>query len=233
MKACTRCSTVKPLDSFHAHAGRPDGRHPWCKDCRSSLGKSQRSARADRAREAEQLGRIGLKRCSRCGESQPVESYYRRADDSTGRKSQCISCYRAAQKDYNASEAAKQRKRRERARRRASDPETFARRSREATFKSKYGITLACYEVMIQEQGGCCAICREPSISESLAVDHCHRTGRIRGLLCRACNAGIGMLGDDARRVESALRYLLATQGLAGADAVPGPSSDSLTEEMS
>jgi hypothetical protein len=42
----------------------------------------------------------------------------------------------------------------------------------------------------------------------SLSVDHCHKTQRVRGLLCRRCNAAIGLLSDDISRVEAALNYL-------------------------
>lgn len=72
-----------------------------------------------------------------------------------------------------------------------------------------YGITVADYERMNAEQGGVCAICGQAETNgRSLAVDHCHATGRVRGLLCGTCNRGIGLLKDDADRVMSAAIYL-------------------------
>lgn len=72
----------------------------------------------------------------------------------------------------------------------------------------KYGITLSEYESLLEEQGGVCAICASPPTTKRLAVDHCHTTGEVRGLLCERCNRGIGLLGDSLERVESAARYL-------------------------
>ena len=69
---------------------------------------------------------------------------------------------------------------------------------------------------MLQDQDGKCAICkREESACASitkkvraLAVDHCHVTGNVRGLLCRACNLGIGHFEDNLETLEEAIKYL-------------------------
>lgn len=78
------------------------------------------------------------------------------------------------------------------------------------------GITPAEYDQMLAAQGGRCAICRrapdENERGRRLAIDHCHDTGRVRGLLCTLCNVGIGALGDDAERLAAAISYL--TEGL-------------------
>jgi hypothetical protein len=197
------------MDAFHAHAGQSDGRHPWCRDCRSALGKAERLAKRLHAQRAAELAKDGLKACSTCAQVKGFEDFYRRSVGPTGRKSQCIACYRDGQRAYNATEHAKRRKRVERTRRRAQDPERYDRLVRAAQFKSKYGITLAHYEQMLADQGGCCAVCGLLGGDWTLLVDHCHTTGRVRGLLCRKCNSGIGMLGDSAAGVQQALSYLM------------------------
>lgn len=78
--------------------------------------------------------------------------------------------------------------------------------------KYAYGINLAVYNEMVSSQGGFCKICgsAEPGRKGStrLVVDHCHKTGKVRGLLCHLCNAGIGLLRDEITILEKALLYL-------------------------
>ncbi len=85
------------------------------------------------------------------------------------------------------------------------------RRARNA---SKYGITLEEYDSLFVIQGGVCALCGEPSDSEGrlLSVDHCHDTGKVRGLLCSSCNMGIGIFDDDIASLEKAIAYLRSHQ---------------------
>jgi hypothetical protein len=77
----------------------------------------------------------------------------------------------------------------------------------------KYNMTIEDYELLLKEQNGCCAICKtdKPSKSNSMnyfPIDHCHITGKIRGLLCNNCNRAIGMLQDDINIIQNALNYL-------------------------
>jgi len=75
----------------------------------------------------------------------------------------------------------------------------------------KYGITLADYDAMLARQNGLCAICQKKP-DRTLAVDHCHVTGRVRRLLCLRCNVGLGNFDDDPIRVLEAAAYLLPFQ---------------------
>jgi hypothetical protein len=78
----------------------------------------------------------------------------------------------------------------------------------------KYGITLGEYEALLESQGGVCAICGEPELAANqygplpLAVDHCHGSGAVRGLLCSGCNTGLGKFRDDPELLRAASRYL-------------------------
>lgn len=77
--------------------------------------------------------------------------------------------------------------------------------------KSKYGITQDDWDAMYVAQGGACAICRVPGRtgkSKKLSVDHCHATGRVRGLLCSICNSAIGSLGETPEQWEVVWKYL-------------------------
>lgn len=90
--------------------------------------------------------------------------------------------------------------------------------SRRRADLAKYGITEREYEAMLTGQGGRCAICgaddpgsrRNSRLgAQHWPVDHCHDTGRVRGLLCGSCNAGIAMLKHDRRILAQADSYLM------------------------
>lgn len=65
------------------------------------------------------------------------------------------------------------------------------------------------YAQRLETQGGGCAVCQRPPNGRKLCVDHDHRTGVVRGLLCSTCNTAIGLLQDDYATVVNAARYLL------------------------
>lgn len=71
--------------------------------------------------------------------------------------------------------------------------------ARESKLKIKYGITLEQYEAIYKEQNGCCAGCglHQSIVKRTLHLDHCHSTGKIRGLLCDNCNLALGLLRDN------------------------------------
>ena len=80
--------------------------------------------------------------------------------------------------------------------------------------RCKYGISSEYYSQMLLEQNGVCKICRKHEtykhrgVPKRLSVDHCHKTSRIRGLLCSKCNINIGRFGDDPLRLRAAADYL-------------------------
>ena len=59
---------------------------------------------------------------------------------------------------------------------------------------------------MMVEQNACCAICKE--FMQSPHIDHCHKTGKVRGLLCQTCNSGLGMFHDQPDQLRAAAEYL-------------------------
>ena len=81
--------------------------------------------------------------------------------------------------------------------------------SRARDYKNKYGITISDYDLMFLEQDGVCKICSkaEPTYT-NLAVDHCHTTGKVRGLLCTPCNKALGLFEDKQDLLLNAISYL-------------------------
>ena len=95
--------------------------------------------------------------------------------------------------------------------RRKTFPERVAEIERRSKFKRAYGITLEQYYELLQQQNNCCAICGTDKPSERtkyFAVDHCHATGKVRGLLCTKCNRGLGLFNDVPERLQAAVNYL-------------------------
>lgn len=115
---------------------------------------------------------------------------------------------RIAGKKYRSSETAKIKRRAYKQTPKAKD----ARRNQ--LFIKNFGITLEHYNRLYAEQRGVCAICEKPEtlivrgVPYNLAVDHCHVTGRVRGLLCRDCNQGIGKFHDTVALFARATSYL-------------------------
>jgi Recombination endonuclease VII len=104
----------------------------------------------------------------------------------------------------------------ERRERYKSDPEK-ARKLQEAQWRRRYkDFTLQDYNTMLEKQNNACAICHMPETRldarsgkvNNLSVDHCHATGKIRGLLCNKCNKGLGHFNDNLELFHSIIKYL-------------------------
>jgi vacuolar-type H+-ATPase subunit E/Vma4 len=78
--------------------------------------------------------------------------------------------------------------------------------------KHRYGLTKEQLDAMVEAQSGKCAICLVTPPKGAYAVDHCHETGAVRGLLCRKCNTGIAMFSDRPELLSAAIRYLQQTK---------------------
>lgn len=81
---------------------------------------------------------------------------------------------------------------------------------RNSQLKRDYNITLEQYDLMLEKQNYSCLICNShvDTQKKELSVDHCHKTGTIRGLLCKSCNTGLGNFKDDVNIMKKAIEYL-------------------------
>ena len=138
--------------------------------------------------------------CPRCEQEKPASQF--RKDRRTGSKlaSYCSQCERTYHSEY---------KRQWRA---SLNPSERYTRNRRKALKANYGLTLDEYEAKLAAQDGKCAICGSADSGRegrSMYVDHSHKTGLNRGLLCIRCNYGIGLFADDPDRLLAAASYLL------------------------
>ena len=136
--------------------------------------------------------------CCVCEERKPFSEFYNFKNKSDGKSYRCKSC------DYKARKGYQERNR-----------ERYAKNLRDTRLRNLYNIEPKDYELMLKEQAGCCAICGKPKEDNKvrgkllyLAVDHDHKTGKVRGLLCNQCNRGLGMLGDTKEALMRAHDYL-------------------------
>ena len=74
--------------------------------------------------------------------------------------------------------------------------------------KSRYGINLETYNNMLVDQENKCPLCSRSFDEVKIHIDHCHKTGKVRGLLCEMCNKGLGHFKDDPEIIRSAINYL-------------------------
>ena len=83
---------------------------------------------------------------------------------------------------------------------------------RDYSLRKNYGIDTQEYNRILEKQGGLCAICStdQPGGRKNkyFAVDHCHRTGKVRGLLCMSCNIMLGQADDNTTTLQNAINYL-------------------------
>lgn len=87
--------------------------------------------------------------------------------------------------------------------------ERNSKRKKRSELLKTFGINADQYQAMLEEQNHACAICGQSEIcNRDLAVDHCHTTKKVRGLLCTNCNMAIGKFQDNLQYIENALKYL-------------------------
>lgn len=92
---------------------------------------------------------------------------------------------------------------------------------RDRSIKKKYGLSFEKYQEMFEAQDGKCKVCKHPETDidkrnqtiKFLAVDHCHTTGKIRGLLCRKCNISLGIINEDIETLKNMINYLKESYG--------------------
>jgi hypothetical protein len=84
--------------------------------------------------------------------------------------------------------------------------------AKDQVLKKKYGITLEAYELLRKAQKYKCALCRIPLDTGIAVVDHCHKTGKVRGILHSNCNALIGFAKEDTKILNLAVKYIVRTR---------------------
>jgi hypothetical protein len=197
-KVCRICGATKPPHEFYPNRGYSDGRDSACKACRRHMmAQSQ-------MRPPKNPPPNGMKRCGLCKEIKLTSMFTRNKNFYDGLADRCKSCNNTRSAAY--AKANRARLSADEARRYRENPQRY----REYERKKRYGIPHGTYDKMLTEQAGRCAICGtdNPAPRRHFSVDHNHNTGIVRGLLCNACNTGIGHLKHSTTILLAAVRYL-------------------------
>jgi hypothetical protein len=151
--------------------------------------------------------------CTKCKVEKPLDedNFHRDKRSKDGWSPRCKLCKRETHKAWRDRPGNYEKTKEYQERYYAKNPDKPLQYDRQTKLRRKYGIDIKEYERLEAEQGGRCAICKElPSDPRGyrLHVDHCHATGKVRGLLCTSCNSGLGRFKDSVERLESAVKYL-------------------------
>lgn len=177
-KRCRHCSRVLPLSSFASNKRMKDGLQVWCRECVAAY-----SATRYRRRRAL-LGKT-------VREPTNVDVP---ADHKLCRKCGEIKPHSEWHRNATASDGLSTRCKACR-----------AAQGRADHLKREYGLTPEERDGLVAEQGGVCPICLSAPAEH---VDHCHETGRVRGVLCFSCNAALGQFKDRPEMIRRAISYL-------------------------
>ena len=143
---------------------------------------------------------MSTKVCKACKEEKNIDQFAKGKGYENGVRPQCLTCRR----EYEVNNYHKHKHKR---------PYDYVY-DRDKKLQKAYGISYQEYLMMLETQGGGCAICgtTDTGKRKAFAVDHCHTTGKVRGLLCSNCNTGIGNLRDDVGLLTRAIEYLNNTK---------------------
>lgn len=205
MKRCTICSKEKPLDEFYLSLHGTEGQ---CKKCRDQAKYQhrieQRIARGLpvktlTTRQSRELFSKGLRYCPTCKRVLPLNDFSTRRAG-TKIAPHCKECTRewslSHQDTLGIKKKEKYKKERE--------------KRRDSILRTRFGINLMEYNALLDKQHHQCIICglTDATNGKALAVDHNHKTGTIRGLLCNNCNVCVGFLKDKPEIAVSIAKYL-------------------------
>jgi hypothetical protein len=134
------------------------------------------------------------KRCKVCGKNRLIKFFHSHSSCAKGVRAECKTCHNKVSKVRHKKYI-------------KENPD----KRRSTVLKNKYGVTFEQYRAMLGAQGNACKICGSfsPGASKDhFSIDHDHKTGKIRGILCHGCNAGLGMFKEDTQSLKQAICYL-------------------------
>ena len=211
-KVCTGCHLSKQLSEFRNDTAKPSGRSTRCKDCAKLASVERRRLNVLYRQERIALGEV--KTCKKCCTDKSVIDFGADQNIPGGTKYICISCETVKINDWRRKNIDHVRRETRRQMRDyyAKNRERYKAASRRSKLKTTYGLTEEDLELLLVVQDRACAICcrpfGRPKPNRNMHVDHDHKTGLVRSLLCSPCNSGIGQFKEDEALFMKAIEYL-------------------------
>ena len=172
-------------------------RAPLSAERKLKIGAASKAAHArKRDRLLQTIADTGCIKCAKCKQDKPLHEYPKDNRRVTGLRARCHTCT----KEYYAKKSNEYYH---------NNKDKIVPKRFWYYKKSTHGVTKEQYLAFLEAQHGTCAICKKPPAAEPLVIDHNHANGEFRGLLCRNCNTGLGLLGDSALVLRNATEYLL------------------------
>lgn len=151
-----------------------------------------------------------MKFCNRCKNFKEHEDFSKNNKSRDKLDYYCKKCKNEYSKLYMKDPKNKHLKYEKIKRNRRNNPDLYKKIQRKYDLKKKFNITLEQYNEILKKQNNCCDICKKSNLNEikDLSVDHCHKTNKIRGLLCQNCNTALGLLKEDRQIFENGIKYI-------------------------
>ena len=143
-----------------------------------------------------------MKQCSVCKETKELDQFYNVKSSKDGKGYRCKACDNKARQKWSE-----------------KNPERAHLSQRQRNLKHRFGVDLEWYEEQFKKQNYSCAICESKTNKTAgdrqfwnFSVDHCHDSGKIRGILCNNCNRALGLFQDNFELLKKAADYLEETR---------------------
>ena len=157
-----------------------------------------------------------MKTCNKCKIEKPLSEFWKSVVAKDGHVGRCKVCIKACQKQYEQRPYVKAQRKTAKANRLKhkiiSDESKLIGKKRifQKNLERAYNMTVKQHAELYEKQGGRCVTCglHESEFNRRLCVDHCHRTGRIRGLLCFKCNTTLGLVGEKIDTLRAMIEHL-------------------------
>lgn len=196
MKKCPQCNGLKPMVDFYIRKSGFKSGMPisCCKSCKSKNAKDLIRRKRTGDLKERYIAMVGIdhRRCCKCLEVKPLREFYIcKTGEAKGKpQAKCKVCNVQDSAEYAKTDEAKKR----------------YNATRRIKRIESYGITLEQFEEMVRRQHGLCAICNKKP-AHVLRIDHDHKTGNLRGLLCLSCNAALGWAERNYKQIEDYLSH--------------------------